>query len=243
MFLPLRVHSVFSRGQGSLTLEELAAFAARHRLPAAALTDPGVFYGWGKWKALAEAHGFKPIFGCELELDFPAKGSRYVFLVREKKGYHRLLEIFNRRQFLEPEGLITVFILPPAPAVSGSALEEQAGEVRKVQESVREDFYLGCRLENFQPALWLSERTAVPLLWMGPLKYLTSPQRLVLLCSIEQKIPYPPEWKKIAPVVENFGPEQERTALKKYGQRVKEIFQRHLEVAEKIDFSFENVVP
>ncbi len=243
MFLPLRVHSVFSRGQGSLTLEELAAFAARHRLPAVALTDRGVFYGWGKWKALAEAHGFKPIFGCELELDFPAKGSRYVFLVREKKGYHRLLEIFNRRQFLEPEGLITVFILPPAPAVYGSALEEQAGEVRKVQEALREDFYLGCRLENFQPALWLSERTAVPLLWMGPLKYLTSPQRLVLLRSIEQKIPYPAEWKKIAPVVENFGPEQERTALKKYGQRVKEIFRRHLEVAEKIDFSFENVVP
>ncbi|HOJ25592.1 MAG TPA: PHP domain-containing protein, partial [Candidatus Saccharicenans sp.] len=73
MFIPLRVHSAFSRGEGSLTLEELVQFAERNRLPAVALTDVAAFYGWGKWQALSEGHGFKPVFGCELELDFPAK--------------------------------------------------------------------------------------------------------------------------------------------------------------------------
>ncbi|MCX8160172.1 MAG: DNA polymerase III subunit alpha [Candidatus Saccharicenans sp.] len=243
MFTPLRVHSVFSRGEGSITVEELVQFAERNRLPAVALTDAGAFYGWGKWRALSEGCGFKPIFGCELELDFPGKGSRFVFLVREKKGYHRLLEIFNRRQFLAPEGLVTVFILPENLPVSEAELEEWVRTLRKLQESIPEDFYLGCQLENFEAAEWLSIRTGIQLLWSVPLKYLTSPERLVLLRSIEQKIPYPPELKKLSPVLRNFGPEQEKIALKKYGDRLREVFRRHLEVAEKIDFSFENIVP
>ncbi len=243
MFVPLRVHSVYSRGEGSITVEELVQFAERNRLPAVALTDVGAFYGWGKWKALAEGRGFKPVFGCELELDFSEKGSRYVFLVRERRGYHRLLEIFNRRQFLEPEGLITIFILPENLPLSEAELEERVKVVKKVQEHVPEDFYLGCGLENFEAAEWLSRRSGIPLLWTGPLKYLTSPQRLVLVRAIEQKIPYPPELKRLSPVLGNFGPGQEKIALKRYGDRVKLIFRRHLQVSEKMDFSFENVVP
>ncbi|MCR4408993.1 MAG: DNA polymerase III subunit alpha, partial [Candidatus Saccharicenans sp.] len=243
MFVPLRVHSVFSRGEGSIILEELVQWAERNRLPAVALTDIGAFYGWGKWKALSEGRGFRPVFGCELELDFPEKGSLYVFLVREKKGYHRLLEIFNRRQFLEPEGLITIFLLPENLPVSEAEMEEQVSAVKRIQEHVPEDFYLGCGLENFEAAEWLARRSGIPLLWTAPLKYLSSPQRLVLLRAIEQKIPYPPELKKLSPVLGNYGPEQEKIAFKKYGDRLKEVFRRHLEVAEKIDFLFENIVP
>ena len=55
MFIPLRVHSVFSKGHGGLTLGEAAAWAAREKLPAAALTDIGNIHGWAKWKRAAEA--------------------------------------------------------------------------------------------------------------------------------------------------------------------------------------------
>ncbi len=243
MFIPLRVHSVYSRGEGSLTVEELMRFAVRNRLPAVALTDVASFHGWGKWRSLSGGGSFKPIFGCELELDFPDRGGRYVFLVREKKGYHRLVEIFNRRQFLAPEGLITIFILPSRLPISESELEEWMREVKKIQEQVPENFYLGCGLENFETAEWLSGRAGIPLLWAGPLKYLTSPERLVLARALEQKIPYPPELKKQSPLLKNFGPEQEKIALKKYGDRVGEVFRRHLQVVGKIDFSFEGVVP
>ena len=243
MLVPLRVHSVYSRGEGSSTVEELVQFAERNRLPAVALTDIAAFYGWGKWKALTEGRSFKPIFGCELELDFPVRGSRYVFLIKEKKGYYRLLEIFNRRQFLEPEGLVTVFLLPGKLPAAESALEEWVSAGRKIQEKVPEDFYLGCELGNLEGAEWLSRRLNQPLLWMQPLKYVQSPQRLVLLRAIERKIPYPPEWQKLSPALRTFGPEQEKIALKKYGERIKPVFNRNLEVAEKIDFSFEAVVP
>ncbi|NTV81836.1 MAG: PHP domain-containing protein, partial [Candidatus Aminicenantes bacterium] len=94
MFVPLRIHSVYSRGKGSVTLEEAAGWAGGRRLPAAALADVGNIYGWGKWKRIAPAAGFKPLFGCELEVG----GRRFVFLVKTREGYSNLMEIFNRRE-------------------------------------------------------------------------------------------------------------------------------------------------
>src|SRR5512135_118536 len=106
MFVPLRVHSVFSRGRGSVTLEEAAGWAGAQRLPAAALTDIGNIYGWGQWKRIAPAAGFKPVFGCELAIG----GRRFVFLVKTRDGYSNLMEIFNRRAIRDASGLIVIYV-------------------------------------------------------------------------------------------------------------------------------------
>ncbi len=74
------------------------------RLPAAALADIGNIYGWGKWKRVAPAGGFKPIFGCELEIG----GRRFVFLVKAREGYSNLMEIFNRKEIRDASGLVAI---------------------------------------------------------------------------------------------------------------------------------------
>ena len=106
MFVPLRIHSVYSRGKGSVTIEEAAGWAAGTKLPAAALADVGNIYGWGKWKRIAPAGGFKPLFGCELEVG----GRRFVFLVKTREGYSNLMEIFNRREVRDAAGLIVIYV-------------------------------------------------------------------------------------------------------------------------------------
>src|SRR5512139_1994716 len=106
MFVPLRIHSVYSRGRGSVTLEEAVGWAGGTKLPAAALADIGNIYGWGKWKRIAPAGGFKPLFGCELELG----GRRLVFLVKTRQGYSNLMEIFNRREVRDASGLIVIYV-------------------------------------------------------------------------------------------------------------------------------------
>ena len=116
MFVPLRIHSVYSRGKGSVTLEEAAGWAAGTRLPAAALADVGNIYGWGKWKRLAPAGGFKPLFGCELDVG----GRRFVFLVKTREGYSNLMEIFNRREVRDAAGLIVIYV----PEGSARRIEE-----------------------------------------------------------------------------------------------------------------------
>src|SRR5512136_750684 len=122
MFVPLRLHSVYSRGRGSVTLEEAAAFAARQGWPAAALADIGNIYGWGKWKRLAPAGGFKPLFGCDLECG----GRRFVFLVRAREGYSNLMEIFNRRAIRDAAGLVVIYV-PDARGGQTYLLQQKVG--------------------------------------------------------------------------------------------------------------------
>src|SRR4030066_46543 len=171
MFIPLRLHSVYSRGKGSATLEEASAWVSRKGIGAAALTDIQNLYGWAKWKRAAEARGFRPLFGCELEVG----GRQFVFLVKSREG--------------------------------------------------------GARAYN------------LPVVWANPLKFIRTPERLILLHAITQKVPYPPEKDKLAEKTALFGPDQETLALKKFGPAAREAFGRTSEVAEKCRFTFEDIVP
>jgi len=119
MHVPLRVHSVYSKGRGGASLEELAWWFARTKTPAAALADIGKLFGWAKWKRAGRAAGFTPLFGCEIELGAAGDAGdggaadRFVFIVRAPAGYPNLMEILNRRAVREgdgTEGLVTIFI-------------------------------------------------------------------------------------------------------------------------------------
>jgi DNA polymerase-3 subunit alpha/error-prone DNA polymerase len=267
MFVPLRIHSVYSRGKGSVTLEEALGWAARRRLPAAALTDLGNLYGWGKWKRAAAAAGFKPLFGCELEIG----GRRFVFLVRGREGYGNLTEIFNRREVRDASGLIAIYIpdgnaakgmkgetkedvSPPDPPSDRAWLSdaEMIGEL--LEKIPPGDLYLGADFANFQMMGTCSNFAEIgacppgsiknlPVVWANPLKYLTSPERLILLRAIEEKIPYPPERDRLLAGVKIFGPDQEALALRRFGDAARDAFARTFEVAGKCDFAFDDIVP
>ena len=254
MFVPLRIHSVYSRGKGSVTLEEALGWAARRRLPAAALTDLGNLYGWGKWKRVAAAGGFKPLFGCELEVG----GRRFVFLVRGREGYGNLMEIFNRREIRDASGLVAIYI-PDGNATKGTKGEtkgdvspsdrawpsdtEMIGEL--LEKIPPGDLYLGADFANFEQVTEIGGHVPknLPVVWANPLKYLTSPERLILLRAIEEKVPYPPERDRLLSGVKIFGPDQEALALRRFGDAARDALARTFEIAGKCDFAFDDIVP
>lgn len=278
MFVPLRLHSVYSRGKGSVTLEEAAGWAAGRRLPAAALTDIGNIYGWGKWKRIAPAGGFKPVFGCELECG----GRRFVFLVKTRQGYSNLMEIFNRRQVRDASGLVAIYVpdakeglspkrdCPPDEALP-AGWPSEAAMLTELREKVTPgDLYLGADFGNFErilgtctlgtcprengaengghvpispKLLHVPHFPDLPVVWANPVKYLASPERLVLLHAIEDKVPFPPERDRLLDQIKLFGPDQEALALRRFGDAAREALARTSEVAGKCDFVFENVIP
>ena len=261
MFVPLRIHSVYSRGKGSVTLEEAAGWAAGTRLPAAALADIGNIYGWGKWKRVAPAGGFKPLFGCELEVG----GRRFVFLVKTREGYSNLMEIFNRREIRDAAGLIVIYVpggragsglgrdRPPkrdCPSEDGKrAPVSEAAMLADLREKIAPgDLYIGAEFANFGRLMedgdtYRRYMSPDPVVWANPVKYLTSPERLVLLHAIEKKTPYPPERDRLLGRMKLFGPDQEALALRRFGDAAKDALTRTFDVAEKCSFVFENVVP
>ena len=157
MFVPLRVHSVYSKGRGGATLEELAWWFARKKVPAGALSDIEKLYGWAKWKRAASAAGFIPLFGCEVE----AGGERFLFLVKTREGYGTLMEILNRREIREGdglEGLVAVYLpaakeAPPAPAAGsavppaggsgGNGSSGKGGRARELEDIIRQESAAG----------------------------------------------------------------------------------------------------
>ena len=228
VFIPLRVHSVYSKGKGAATLEELALWVSQRKLPSAALTDIENLYGWGKWKRVAAERGFSPLFGCEIEI----QGKRFLFLVKSREGYWHLMEILNQREIKETKGLGIVLIPQPG------------GEPLQALEFIpEEDFYLGGDFFNFKQAFAETKKHHLPLVWAYPLKFVNNPERLILLHSIQKKIPFPPERERLRQKVKLFGSAQETLALKRFGSEVKEVFKRTFEVAEKCSFSFEGIVP
>jgi len=229
MFIPLRVHSVYSKGRGGVTLQELAFWVCQKRLSSAALTDMGNLYGWGEWKRAAAEYGFTPLFGCEIEL----QGKGFLFLVKNREGYWNLMEIFNRKEMKETKGLV-VILLPQA---------REENPLEGLALSSKKDFYLGGDFFNFREALAWSQNYDLPVVWANPLKSIKNPERLILLHSFQKKIPFPPERDKLKGKVKLFGPAQEALAIRRFGSEVKKAFRKTFEVAEKCQFTFESIVP
>lgn len=229
MFIPLRVHSVYSKGKGGASPAELAAWVYREKLPSAALTDIQNLYGWGEWKRAALEKGVRPLFGCEVELG----ERRYLFVVKNKKGYENLMEILNHKQLKEVQGLVAILI--------PQSQEEEPGE--ELSFFPRKDFYLGATFFNLQKVVSWAEKYSLPAVWANPLKYIQNPQRLVLLHAIEKKIPFPPEKERLKKKMKLVGPDQERIAFQKFGLWVKKLFHKTFQVAEKCGFSFEDIIP
>jgi DNA polymerase III alpha subunit len=229
MFVPLRVHSVYSKGKGGATLQELASWASQRNCPSLALSDRENIYGWGKWKRKTLECGVHPIFGCEIDL----QGRTFLFLVKNREGYWNLMEILNRKKLKTTEGLVVVLIPRSGEEAFPESLIDLAGE----------DFYLGGDFFNLEKALFWASQHSVPSVWANPLKFIKNPERLILLHSIQKKIPFPPERERLKHRMKFFGPDQEALALKKFGSRAKAFFTKSAEVAEKCQFSFEGIVP
>jgi len=232
MFIPLRLHSVFSKGKGGVTLGEAAAWAGRMKLPAAALTDIDNIHGWAKWKRAADSQGFVPLFGCETELG----GRRFLLLVKEREGYRNFVRTLNRKELTDTGGLVVILI----PGAADGPFLEQADSLFLRQD---EDFYLGCDFFNFKTALGLAGRHGLRPVWANPLKFVRSPERLILMRAIQNKVPFPPERDRLLGKMAFFGPDQEALALRKLGPEGRAALDRTLELAGKCRFDFQGIVP
>jgi DNA-directed DNA polymerase III PolC len=233
MFVPLRVHSVYSKGRSGITIQELGSWAMQKKLPAAALTDIANIYGWAKWKRMALHSGIFPLFGCEVEI----AGRQFVFLVKTREGYWNLMETLNHKEIRGTEGLVVILL----PQVKEADPLEEAGPLEGLLGG--EDLYIGADFFNLPRAREWAKRHDLPLVWANPLKLVKNPEKLILLHAIQKKIPFPPERDKWGDRVRLFGPAQESFALKKFGAEAKPLFERTFEVAEKCTFAFADIVP
>ena len=85
--IPLHVHSYYSFLDSTLSINAIVELAARHQLPAIALTDPNL-HGAVEFVETAKKCGLKPIVGAEIE--------DKLFFVENARGYQNLCRILTQ---------------------------------------------------------------------------------------------------------------------------------------------------
>jgi DNA polymerase-3 subunit alpha len=229
VYVPLRVHSVYSKGRGSVTLPELAGWVRGAKLPAAALSDLGNVYGWAGWNRAARETGCRPLFGCEIEVG----GRRFLFLVQSLEGYWNLMTILNTGGMEDTSGLASILVPQPRET-----------DPLDGPDFVRpENLYLGADFFKFPQVRRWAEQRGLPMVWANPLKFVTNPDRLILLHAIDKKRPYPPEKARLGKRARLYGPDQESLAVKKFGAGVRGAFDGAARLAGECRFDFAGIIP
>ncbi len=104
-FVHLHLHSGFSLLDGACDHDTLAKTAAKHKMPAVAVTDHGNLFGAMGFYEAARKAGVKPIIGCEMYVSKtnhkhrdPASGrpNHLIVLCENEKGYRNLVKLVSK---------------------------------------------------------------------------------------------------------------------------------------------------
>jgi DNA polymerase III subunit alpha len=104
-FVHLHLHSGFSLLDGACDHDTLAQTAAKHKMPAVAVTDHGNLFGAIGFYEAAKKAGVKPIIGCEMYIAKtnrhdrdPASGrpNHLIVLCENEKGYQNLVKLVSK---------------------------------------------------------------------------------------------------------------------------------------------------
>ncbi len=107
-FVNLHVHTEYSLLDGAITIKKMLKKAAKHNMPAVAITDHGNMFGTVQLFMQAEKTGIKPIVGCEL---YVAPGDRREHAPSkdgQPNNYHLVLLAMNETGYKNLSRLVTM---------------------------------------------------------------------------------------------------------------------------------------
>jgi len=111
-FVHLRVHTPYSLLEGAIRIKDLPGLCAKHKMPAAGVTDTGNLFGAMEVASILKDNGIQPLIGIGLPLKLAGlpeprgKNSerlpRLALLAQSEAGYQNLLKL-SSKAFLESE--------------------------------------------------------------------------------------------------------------------------------------------
>ena len=121
-FVHLRVHSAYSLSEGAIRVDQIAALARQHGMPAVAITDTGNLFGALEFSQYCSGKGVQPIIGCQIGLARREKAGlppdQIVLLAQTQQGLENL-------QYLSSTGFLSSD--PSAPELDFDVVASRAG--------------------------------------------------------------------------------------------------------------------
>ncbi len=102
-FVHLHLHTDYSLLDGACKIDAMVSRAAEYKMPAVAVTDHGNLFATVELYKAAQAHGVKPIIGCETYVSQQGRKTRsesdrynhLVLLCANRKGYQNLVKLVS----------------------------------------------------------------------------------------------------------------------------------------------------
>ncbi len=237
-YIPLRVYSVFSQGQGAVDAASLGDIMERAGLPYLPLCDPMSLVGWERFRKEAVRRGLKPLLGTEIKL--PEKGALLLFPL-SGQGYLSLVSCLNRRALpASLRDLVAVFL----------PLRPDGDFLRRLQAKIgRENFYLGLEWQSGQ---WLSAWSAesgVPLVWAQALRWTGDARKYAVARAVFQHLPLPETLKTDAALSRPLsgrpvgldGLLPAAAILRRWGENGRRAMTNNARLAERVAFGFDRL--
>jgi DNA polymerase-3 subunit alpha len=106
LFIHLRVRSAYSLAEGAIKIEKLVGLAAKHEMPAVAISDRNNLFGALEFSQAATKAGVQPIIGCDLGIRREEEGGFggsgrvqspefLLLLVQNETGYRNLMHLVS----------------------------------------------------------------------------------------------------------------------------------------------------
>ncbi len=223
-YVPLRVYSVFSQGQGAVDAASLAEIMQKAGLPYLPLCDPMALTGWERFRKEAVVRGLKPLLGTEIQL--PERGSLLLF-PQSHAGYLSLVSCLNRRALAAGLRDVLAVFLPLRPD----------GEFqRRLQAKIgRDNFYLGLEWQSGQWLRAWSAESGAPLVWAQALRWTGDARKYAVARAVFQHLPLPETLKSDA-ALDGLLPAA--AILRRWGESGRQAMAGTVRLAERVAFGF-----
>jgi DNA polymerase III alpha subunit len=226
-YVPLRVYSVFSQGEGVVDPAFLGEILQKARVPYLPVCDPMSLIGWERFKKEADSCGLKPLLGTEIKL--PEKGSLLLF-PQSPAGYLTLVSCLNRRVLPASLREVLAVFLPSRP---------DSELVRRLQAKIgQENLYLGLEWQSGQ---WLRDMAAAagaPLAWAQALRWTGNAQKYTVARAVFQHLPLPETFKTNADL---DGLLPAAAITRRFGEDGRRAMANTLRLAERVAFPFDSL--
>jgi DNA polymerase III alpha subunit len=230
-YIPLRVHSVYSRGRGAVAAGELAETLTAQGVSSLAVTDSFSLIAWESFYVQAKKFGMKPLLGVEIAIH--PLGTLLLFPC-SAKGYFELIAVMNQKQCVPLMDVAAVF-LPRQSATA--AADTVLPAIRKLILSAA--LYFGLEWNTGREWLHLAAANHWPLVWAQPVKWVRDAQKWLTAAAVFSHRPLP----ELKAGYKNgraalYGIIGRAAILKRWSAAGKDALKNTFALAEKINFDF-----
>ena len=224
-YVPLRVYSVFSQGEGVVDPASLGEIMQKANVPCLPVCDPMSLIGWEAFKKEADRLGLKPLLGTEIRL--PEKGSLLLFPA-SPAGYLSLVSCLNRRVLPASLPGVQAVFLPARP---------DRDLVRRLQAKVgRDNLYLGLEWGSGPWLRGLAADCGAPLAWAQALRWTGTAQKFAVARAVFRHRPLPETLRQDA-ALDGLLPAA--AVARRFGDDGRQAMVNTLRLAERVAFRFD----